>query len=456
MSAPTLSCVPGIDWPGLPTAAGAAMLAMQWQYEQSQWWTRDVLTARQFDQLRLLLGHAVANVPHYRDALRDAGLRGVADLSPETFARWPLLRKGDVMAREKHLHAAGIPQEHGRVVTGATSGSTGEPVRLAYSEAAQFFIHALILRSHLWHGLDLSAKFAAISSILESGTQSMWSPVAGAVFRTGPASGLNSSTDVDRQLDWLIEERPAYLQTRPTNLRALLGRSRENGKVPPGLRAVILDSESLPPGLHEMAQDLWNAKVLATYCCAEFGTLALQCPQHQHYHVQSESVYLEVLREDATPCAPGEVGQVVVTTLHNFAMPLVRYVLGDYAEVGRPCACGRGLPVLNRIVGRMRNMAVDPDGRRFWPSYPAQVWLEVAPVRRVQLVQHTPAAIEILYVMERNLDPDEQRRLRANLQSVLGYPFDLTFTRVEGMERRPGDKFEDFVSRVPPGDGHRR
>ncbi len=101
--------------------------------------------------------------------------------------------------------------------------------------------------------------------------------------------------------------------------------------------------------------------------------------------------------------------------------------------------CGRGLPVLNRIMGRMRNMAVDPDGRRFWPSFPALVWLEVAPLRRIQLVQHTPAAIEILYVMDRALDSEEERRLRANLRGVLGYPFELRFTRVQAIERRPGD-----------------
>jgi len=108
--------------------------------------------------------------------------------------------------------------------------------------------------------------------------------------------------------------------------------------------------------------------------------------------------------------------------------------------------------VLNRIAGRVRNMAVDPDGRRFWPSFKAELWLEVAPMRRIQLVQHTSAAIEIRYVMERVLDRGEQDRLRENLHGALRYPFELSFTRVEAIERRPGEKFEDFVSRVPPDD----
>ena len=432
------------------------MLAMQWQFEQSQWWTREVLEERQRLQLRAMLGHVLAHVPHYRDVCRDAGLAGPAGFDPHDIGRWPTLKKREVTGNEARLRASSTPQEHGRILTGATTGSTGEPVRLAYTEAAQFFIHALILRSHLWHGLDFSAKYAAINSHLENGTQDVWSPVAGSAFRTGPASTLNIGTDVDRQLDWLIQERPSYLQTRPTNLRALLLRSRENGKVPPGLRAVVLQSESMPSDLREMTQDTWNAHVIDTYTCAEFGTLALQCPQHLHYHVQSESVYLEVLREDGTHCAPGETGRVVVTTLHNFAKPLIRYDLGDYAEVGEPCPCGRGLPVLKRILGRVRNMAIDPNGRRFWPSFHAPLWLEVAPLRRIQLVQHTTAAIEILYVMDRDLDSGEQRRLRANLQGALGYPFELTFTRVESIARQAGEKFEDFISRLPPDDVRRR
>ena len=81
------------------------------------------------------------------------------------------------------------------------------------------------------------------------------------------------------------------------------------------------------------------------YSCEEAGYIALQCPQAEHYHCQSESVLVEVLDDEGRPCTPGQVGKVVLTALHNFAMPLIRYENQDYAEVGPPCACGRGLPV---------------------------------------------------------------------------------------------------------------
>jgi phenylacetate-CoA ligase len=99
-----------------------------------------------------------------------------------------------------------------------------------------------------------------------------------------------------------------------------------------------------------MVEEAWGVPVIFIYSRAEIGVMALQCPQNDHLHVQSENVRLEVLDDDNMPCQPGETGRVVVTPLHNYQTPLVRYEIGDYAEVGEACSCGRGLPVLIRIL----------------------------------------------------------------------------------------------------------
>lgn len=155
-----------------------------------------------------------------------------------------------------------------------------------------------------------------------------------------------------------------------------------------------------------------------------------------------------MLDEDGRPCRPGETGRVVLTTLHNFAMPLIRYEIGDYAEVGEPCSCGRGLPVLKRIHGRRRNMIALPDGRRHWPSFPAEMWREVAPVEQFRLVQRTPEEIEACYVMARELTQEEKARLEAALASRFGYPFRIAWKRSDALDRGPGYKFEDFISEL--------
>lgn len=442
------STLPGIAWPGIPHPAGASMLSLQFQLERSQWWPRERLVAQQFRQLRELAAYAIAFVPYYRNHLERAGLKRVEELDERSFRRWPIAKKTDV-GDGTQFATAHVPPGHGAVQEAFTTGSTGVPTRVLRSDAAGLFIAALNLRDHLWQGRDFSAKFAAMRSQVRTGrTERWWSMETNVAFQTGPLAAFASLEDPEAQLDWLIRERPAYLIALPPNLREMALLSKRTGRAPEGLRQVISFTQVLPPDVRELVERQWRTKVVDSYSCVEFGPIALQCPDHAHFHVQSESLYVEVLRDDGTPCEAGETGIVVVSALHNLAMPLLRYELGDYAEVGPPCPCGRGLPVLRRIAGRVRNMARDPNGRRFIPFVPFGGWLDIAPIRGIQLVQKTPRLIELRYVMEQDLSADQVERLTAMLQANLGYPFELRFTRVAALERQPGGKFEDFVSEI--------
>ena len=441
-----LSCVPGVEWPGLPTAAAASLLALQWQLERSQWWSPERLLEHQFRQIRALAGHAVANVPYYRDTLRTAGVARAEELTPESFRRWPLLPKSLVRENESRLRALRYPREHGALMQNYTTGSTGTPLRVFHTEVAQLFAHALVVREHLLHERDLSAKFGAIRFDAESATQAGWGLMA-TVFATGPACINSTATDLDALLDWLCEARPAYLLAYPTLLRALVARSRQTGKAPEGLLQILSYGEMLPADLRTLARECWGVTVVDSYSCHELANVAAQCPQHDHYLVHAENVYVEVLRDDGEPCAPGETGRVVATPLHNFAMPLMRYEIGDYAEAGERCPGGRGLPVLNRVVGRVRNMLRDPEGRMRWPRLGLAQWSwDLAAIRQFRLVQHSVHEIEALLVLERELTESEQEKLSAMLRERLGYPFEIRITRVPAIERRRGEKYEEFVS----------
>jgi len=126
------------------------------------------------------------------------------------------------------------------------------------------------------------------------------------------------------------------------------------------------------------------------------GIIALQCPVSGLYHAQSESLLVEVLNDEGQPCKPGEVGRIVITDLHNFATPLIRYEIRDYAEVGPPCPCGRGLQTFSRIMGRRRNMVVFPNGERHWPLVGAYRFREVADIKQYQVIQHALDDIEVM------------------------------------------------------------
>lgn len=421
------------------------MLSVLWQVERSRREDPELVRSRQFRQIRVLAAHALAHVPHYRDALRATGLDRIEQLDADAFLRWPILRKSEVRPRESLLVADRLPAAHGRITHTHTSGSTGEPTRVAHTDVTRFFSDAMAIYDHLLHRRDLAATYGVIKSSVARGRQPGWGSI-NALFRTGPGLHQSSSLDVDAQLDWLLEERPDYLQSYSSNLLALVERSVETGRIPRSVRQLIGYGDQPPAGLAGAARDAWGAAFVSTYSSMELGPMASQCPEHGHYLVHAPVLYVEVLRDDGSPCAAGETGRVVATSLHNFAMPLLRYEIGDYAEAGPPCG---GWPTLRRIVGRFRNMLRDPVGGRRFPSFPGKFWVEVAPVRKIRLVQLTLARIQIEYVMDRDFAPEEERRIREVLAEKLGYPFDFAFTRRAAIERVPGEKWEDFVSLVP-------
>jgi len=442
------STVPGIGWPAVPPPVGASMLAMQFQLQQSQWLPPEVLRERQLQQLAPVLRHAHETVPFYRQRFAAARFDPRSGFASAAFFRLPLLTRADIQSAGDALATKQLSPDHGKSLIFGSSGSTGEPIKVLGSEVTHFFGSALTLRDHLWHRRDLSGKLAAIRTMVESATMQGWGPATDAVYSTGPSAMLSISNDIGVQLAWLVEQNPDYLLSHPSNVLALARRCLETGTRIENLREVRTFGETLPPDLRNMCRRAWGVPVTDVYSAEEVSTIALQCPEHEHYHVQAENLLVEIIDAEGLPCAPGQVGRVVITTLHNFVMPLIRYANGDYAEVGEPCPCGRGLPVLKRIMGRQRNMLILPDGTQHWPSFPAEIWADIAPIRQIQLVQHSLRQIGVNLVIDQPLMPEQQQRFIRALQESLGYPFEIELRHVQQIERGANCKYEGFISLI--------
>jgi phenylacetate-CoA ligase len=253
---------------------------------------------------------------------------------------------------------------------------------------------------------------------------------------------------VGEQAAWLLRRNPYYLLTYPTNLNALLDEFRRIGRFPSAMKEVRTIGETLSASLRARCKDL-ALRMVDLYSAQEVGAIALQCPVSGLYHVQAESLIVEVLNDDEMPCREGEVGRVVVTDLHNFATPIIRYEIRDYAEVGGACPCGRGLPTLSRILGRRRNMVTLPDGSRHWPAVGFHAFRAIAPIRQYQAVQHSLDAVEMKLVVDAPLTHDQEALLCTVTQAALGYPFTLRFSYHDAeLPKTRGGKFEEFVSMI--------
>ena len=167
----------------------------------------------------------------------------------------------------------------------------------------------------------------------------------------------------------------------------------------------------------------------------------------------AEGLHVEVLGSDGAPAGVGEPGRVTITDLLNFAMPLIRYDIGDYAVAGEPGGCERGLPTLQRIVGRERNLVRLPDGRRNWPLVGFQRFSEVAAIRQYQVVQTALDRIELRVVCDSEIEAGARMRLTEIVQEALGYPFKVDLVQFSGrLPAGPGGKFEEFVCRIAAED----
>ena len=453
------SSVSHILWPGITGGRAASVAALLCQLEASQWLPAEQLETLQLRQFASLAEYAATHSSYYRQAF--AGIR------VDKPAKWSMQRLREIPLLSSQAYSAAAdtinlepPADHGGYIRVETSGSTGRPTRLLRTGLCSLIWEALTLREHLWHRrkfaetLGISrAKISAPDAQPRRHTN--WGPPTSQLFATGNLEVIDVRKPVDAQAEWLSEFNPAYFLTYPTNLAALIeifAERRQSARPLSRLLQVRTVAENVGEELRQRCRAVLGVDIADTYSSQEFGPIAFQCRESATYHIQAENLIVEVLAEDGRPCAAGEVGQLVVTDLHNFASPLIRYAIGDYAEVAAPCPCGRGLPALKRIVGRSRNMAVLPDGRRYWPSLCPYSFRELAGVSQIQVIQTTPTHMQVIYVAPQPATADQQAAMTAKLTESMSHAFDFEFLhQTTPIQRSPGGKFEDFICQVSPG-----
>ena len=445
----TQTGIPGIIWPPLVNGPPAPLAALMYQLESTQWLTPDELAQQQYRQLVMLARHAVDTSPSFRKRMADAGLKAEQLDNLTGLRKLPVMSRRDLQSASAGLFCTRIPKAHMPVGETQSSGSSGEPVTVKRTAINHMLWLASALREHLWHERDFAEKLAIIrvnDDLAKPVSLETWGPPASMFYKTGASHAMSLRTDVSQQADWLAQINPAYLLTYPTNLAALLEEFKSRGIKLSNLRQIRTIGETLPSGLRDATHKSFGVEIADIYSSQEVGNIALQCPQSGMYHIMSEYLIVEILDEQGQACTPEQTGRVVVTDLHNFATPLIRYDIGDYAEVGEVCPCGRGLPTLKRVVGRERNMIRLPDGSRYWPLVGAHSYREVAPIRQYQVIQRSLELLEVRLVSDAPLSSEQEERLAEIIHKTVRHPFQLKFVYFDNeIPRGRGGKFEEFI-----------
>ena len=351
------------------------------------------------------------------------------------------------------MRPAQLPQSYGEVTEIRTSGSVGAPLSIATNRLAHVAANAAMTRLARWWNADTSRQLARLRFYKNDPPQypegrngKGWSYAD----LEAETYDLDLRTPVAQQLEWLERKGAPYLVTAPSNALSLAYAATPEQSKRLAIELIFSTGETVLPNARQVVAEKLNARMAAIYSCEEVGTIATQCPAADGYHIVVENAFVEILREDGFPAAPGEVGKVVVTGFYNYAMPFIRYAIGDVAIISdSPCKCGRSLPVLAQVVGRTRCAFVFEDGTRVWPrGSDALAMRSYVPHREFQMVQLDRRRIEFRYVPEAAGQLPDLEGLNAFIRRRLHATVEIAAIPMEAIPRGMGGKIESFVSLV--------
>jgi phenylacetate-CoA ligase len=427
----------------------AELLAQRLRFlDIAQWRSRAEIEGHQRQALASLARHCETYSPQFRKRLQAAGLRPEDLGAPGGLQRLPVLSRREVQAAHD-LFCTAVPKAHMPRTKTQTSGSTGEPVLIWRTALNRFDWLCMTMREHLWHERAFSEPFCAIRANIDEVRLNNWGAPAALLRETGPLLGLPINRSIAEQVEKIAAFHTHTLLIYPNALSGVIDYCQSCGVRLADLKAIITVGEALSPDIRARAEAFFDVKISDIYSSQEAGTIALQCPVSGLYHTMAENVIVEVVDSDGKAAGEGNSGRLLITDLRNFATPLVRYDIGDYAKMGPPCPCGRGLPTLSHVLGRERNLIVMPDGSRNWPMMGYAKYRQIAPIVQYQIVQEDREHVEMRLVVERPLTAEEESGLTAHVQKSLGHPFQIRLSYFDGkIPASPTGKFEEFVCRA--------
>ena len=393
---------------------------------RSQYWKAGQLRDYTEARLEMVLA-AAARIPFYRE--RFATCTRIGD-----FASLPTLSRADV--RELNSSVRSMYSAGTRLLADSSSGSTDLPVEFLFDHSHQRgrnAARARYLRANGWNPLQRTVWHYALNREDQPDADFVDSRFLPAVKFQHPAN------DLDAEIARLIELDPIYLSIYPSNLDLLLRVVEKSGQKLRSLRLIFTGSECVDDSLRERTRLLLGARLADNYGSTE-AFLAWQCPLCS-YHVNAEHVLIEIVDETGRPVNAGEMGRVVVTTLENYLMPLIRYEIGDYAvAAANICGCGRTLPLIGRIAGRAVDLFRMADGRMVSPYDLISLIKWRVEIRQFQIVQQGFDRYQLRYVSERPASVETEAWIRAKFCESLDTRVVVAFEQVPEIARTRAGK----------------
>ena len=385
---------------GFETRKASALRFLE-QYQNSAKLDQESLEELASSKIKEVLRYCYKNLAWWKDRLgQDFLSRLEAIRGQEALREIPILTKAEVQTNSKWLKNWVKGSTPGHYAEAQTSGSTGEPVRiLKYLLEYNARHHAVVLLDTIWQERDFTKKHLSLSQAKKSSSESSHGEPFEYLAPSGDGQRLNvSELSLSKILEQIFESGANSMSANGQLLRMLVNEQLSNPVHKINLSHVISFADPVDEQLRAKTLEAFGARILNRYSTEEFGYLAIQCSEHEHLHALQFHNFIEIVNEEGNPCGIGETGRVLVTSLTNPGMPLIRYELGDFASWQEPCPTGLRLPVLNTEITRIRDVLVDGDGVSFVPTTGKAKFLTFPQIKDFQLCLFDDAIVGIFAI----------------------------------------------------------
>jgi len=427
---------------------GHDTVAVRRKLEETQWWAVGQLASLQLERLRILLSHAAAHVPYYRELVPRLGIVPAQLASLQDLEKLPFLTKDIIRANTDRLksdHARGLKRFN-------TGGSTGEPLiffigdeRVSHDVAAKW-------RATRWWGVDIGDPEVVIwGSPIELGAQDRIRALRDKLLRTIllPAFEM-SSKKLDEFIETIRAMRPRMLFGYPSALAhiARYAQAKDLRMDDLGIQVAFVTAERLYDEQKTEIVKTFGCRVANGYGGRDTGFIAHECPEGG-MHVTAEDILIEIVDRDGRSLPAGESGEIVVTHLATADFPFVRYRTGDIAVLDdRKCPCGRGLPLLKDIQGRTTDFVVAADGTVMHGLALIYVLRDTPGVEAFKIVQESLDQTRVLLVPGPGYTQAAGGAIERGLRGRLGEGVRIVVEEVPRIAPERSGKFRYVVSHV--------
>jgi len=422
--------------------------------DRSQWLPAEAIRSLQEAKLRRLVNHAYWHVPYYREMLERLGLRPEGVVTIEDLRKLPLLSK---QAVRENLYFDLLSDNHRKkdVYRISTSGSTGEPLIVWVDRHQLEFRWATTLRSQEWTGYRFGDRTVRLwhQTIGMDPWQIIKERLDALLCRRRfvPAFALDPGRI--RAMERLIRRhRPSLLDGYAESFHYLSrqGLSPDLSRV--GVKGIISSAQTLDENSRAAIEKAFGATLFDKYGSREFSGIAYECGHRSGHHVVAEGYIVEIL-VGGRPARPGELGEVVITDLNNYVMPLIRYQIGDLAyatDESETCPCGRGLPRIGAVEGRVQSVILAANG----VAMPGSFFLHLLKdygyaLAKFQIEQTAPAEIIFRYVSAPRFHPRVVQEILSIFRKYLGEEMQIREERVDQIAMVRTGKYQVVINRLP-------